>query len=277
MRRLLLIVISVAALGWLSVQVVSAHPGGTDDSGGHKCHTNCTKWGLQPGQYHNHSGSGSAPAPAPAAPAPAAPAPAAPAPAVAPEPPKEKTADLINKLVKEKGQKGGVLWADLLLESTKGRKTGPTAKTIVPAAVATERLVATTAEDGRVIAIIDGDTVRVAMNGKSEKVRLLSIDTPETKDPRKPVQCFGREASQYITGLALGKIVRLESNPAEDKDRYGRLLRYVYLENGTNVNAEMVRQGYAHAYTKYPTPQLDQMRQLEREAREGRRGLWGLC
>ena len=118
--------------------------------------------------------------------------------------------------------------------------------------------------------VIDGDTIE--LDGK-EKVRLTGVDTPETVDPRKPVQYFGKEASEFTRRMAEGKRVRLEFDQ-DTKDRYGRTLAYVYLEDGTFLNAEIIKQGYGFAYTKYPFKYMEEFRQYEREAREAGRGLW---
>jgi micrococcal nuclease len=104
-------------------------------------------------------------------------------------------------------------------------------------------------------------------------VRLIGVDTPETVDPRAPVQFFGKEASEFTRRMAEGKVVRLEFD-VQRTDKYERTLSYVYLSDGTFLNAEIVKQGYGHAYVKYPFKYLDQFRGYEREAREGRRGLW---
>lgn len=121
--------------------------------------------------------------------------------------------------------------------------------------------------------IIDGDTIVVKIDGRQEKVRLIGVDTPETVHPNKPVEYFGKEASQFTKSLVEGKQVRLEYD-WERKDKYGRTLAYVYLEDGAFLNAEIIRQGYGHAYTKFPFKYLEQFRQYEREARENKRGLW---
>jgi micrococcal nuclease len=101
------------------------------------------------------------------------------------------------------------------------------------------------------------------------------VDTPETKDPRQPVQYFGEEAAAFTRRMVEGKRVRLEYD-WERKDTYGRTLAYVYLEDGTFLNAEIIRQGYGFAYTRFPFKYLEEFRKLEREAREARRGLWGV-
>ena len=123
----------------------------------------------------------------------------------------------------------------------------------------------------RVERVVDGDTIIVHDVGR---VRLIGVDTPESVDPRRPVEFFGREASAFTKRLLEGQRVRLEHD-WERTDRYGRKLAYVYLPDGTFANAEIVRQGYGHAYTRFPFKYLDRFRQLEREARQAGRGLWG--
>lgn len=119
--------------------------------------------------------------------------------------------------------------------------------------------------------VIDGDTLELSAG---ERVRLIGVDTPETKDPRKPVQYFGREAAEFTRRMVEGKRVRLEYD-WERRDKYGRTLAYVYLEDGTFLNAEIIRQGYGFAYTRSPFKYLEEFRKLEQEAREAGRGLWG--
>jgi micrococcal nuclease len=118
--------------------------------------------------------------------------------------------------------------------------------------------------------VIDGDTIE--LDG-GERVRLIGVDTPETVDPRRPVQYFGKEASAFTRRMAEGKNVRLEQDE-DTRDRYGRTLAYVYLQDGTFLNAEIIRQGYGHAYTRFPFRYQQQFVELEREAREKGRGLW---
>lgn len=121
--------------------------------------------------------------------------------------------------------------------------------------------------------VIDGDTIEIE---GGIKVRYIGIDTPETVDPRKPVQCFGVEASNKNKELVEGKRVRLEQDISE-ADKYGRLLRYVYVY-GTFVNDYLVRQGYAYAYTYPPDVKYsEQFVQAQKEARENNRGLWSGC
>lgn len=127
-----------------------------------------------------------------------------------------------------------------------------------------------------VVAIVDGDTIKVSIDDKVETLRLIGIDTPETKDPRKPVQCFGKEASAKAAELLSGHQVRLEGDPTQgDRDKYGRLLRYVWREDGLFFNEWMLRNGYAHEYT-YNLPYMHQtpFKSAERYASENNLGLW---
>jgi endonuclease YncB( thermonuclease family) len=119
--------------------------------------------------------------------------------------------------------------------------------------------------------VIDGDTLELN-NGAD--VRLIGVDTPETKHPKKPVERFGKEATAFTTRLVEGQEVRLAYDQ-QRKDKYGRTLAYVYLPDGTFLNAEIIRQGYGFAYTRFPFRYLEEFKKLEREAREAKRGLWG--
>ncbi|MFQ5927396.1 MAG: thermonuclease family protein [Terriglobia bacterium] len=123
--------------------------------------------------------------------------------------------------------------------------------------------------------VVDGDTL--VLDG-GERVRLIGVDTPElggSPRARRPGQPdpFAEEATAFVRGLVEGKRVRLAYGP-EPTDDYGRTLAYVYLENGTFLNAELIRQGYGRAYTRFPFAYREEFRRLEQEARENRRGLW---
>ena len=121
--------------------------------------------------------------------------------------------------------------------------------------------------------VIDGDTI-LLQNG--EKVRYIGIDTPETIDPRKEVQCFGKEASTKNKELVEGKEVRLVKDVSE-RDKYGRLLRYVYIGD-VFINEKLVAEGYAHAFTYPPDVAYSQLFiEKERLARENKLGLWKGC
>jgi micrococcal nuclease len=130
----------------------------------------------------------------------------------------------------------------------------------------------------RVREVADGDTISVDMNGQTERIRMIGVDTPETHDPRKPVQCFGQAASDFTKNLIGNNPVRLESDEqSQNRDRYNRLLRYVYIPDGRLVQEEIIREGYGFAYTSFPFTKSGLFRQLENEARESNRGLWGNC
>lgn len=131
--------------------------------------------------------------------------------------------------------------------------------------------------------VVDGDTIDALFDdGIEARIRFLGVNTPETVDPRKPVECFGAEASKYVKEILTGARVLLASDPqADERDKYGRLLRNVYLEDGTDVNAMLVRDGYAYAYLDFPLDperKVD-LKQLEDDARISQRGLWdpGVC
>lgn len=124
--------------------------------------------------------------------------------------------------------------------------------------------------------VVDGDTIKISMNGKAETLRLIGMDTPETVDPRKPVQCFGKEASNKAKELLSGKKVRIEMDSTQgDRDKYDRLLVYVYRDDGLFYNKIMIEQGYAHEYT-YNTPYKYQaeFKVAQKIAQMSQLGLW---
>lgn len=127
-----------------------------------------------------------------------------------------------------------------------------------------------------VSSVVDGDTVKININGKIETFRLIGLDTPETVDPRKEVQCFGVEASNKAKELLSGKKVRIETDPSQGTyDKYNRSLGYIYLENGLFYNKYMILQGYAHEYT-YLTPYKYQteFKLAQKEAQTNKLGFW---
>ncbi|MBP9762451.1 thermonuclease family protein [Patescibacteria group bacterium] len=138
----------------------------------------------------------------------------------------------------------------------------------------------TNALQAEVLRAVDGDTLEVKLiaTGKEIKVRLLGMNTPESVDPRRPVQCFGKEASKRMKELVEGKMVLLvEDLKADDRDKYGRWLRNVVrMEDRLDVNATLVDQGYANAYLSFPldAKRKAQLRKLEQEAKAAERGLW---
>ncbi len=129
------------------------------------------------------------------------------------------------------------------------------------------------------VRVTDGDTITVRIDGENEKVRLIGIDTPETKKPDTPVQCFGPEASAFTESLLPeGTPLYLERD-VEPRDRFGRLLAYVYLAaDGTFVNLEIVRQGYARLLTIPPNvAHVDEFVEAARAAERDDIGLWAGC
>ena len=128
--------------------------------------------------------------------------------------------------------------------------------------------------------VVDGDTVIVSIANppeglaKRERVRFIGVDTPETVHPSKPVEYFGKEASDFTKAALSKKAVRLAFD-RDLRDKYGRLLAYVYLEKGKCFNAELVEKGYGHAYTAFPFQFLEEFRKLQASAREKKAGLWG--
>jgi micrococcal nuclease len=131
-----------------------------------------------------------------------------------------------------------------------------------------------------VIRHIDGDTVELrfarppAGFKANEKIRMIGVDTPETVHPSKPVQFFGREASNFTKQALLGKRVSVAFD-WELRDKYGRLLCYIYTAAGECHNADLIKQGYGHAYISYPFHFMDEFAALGREARTEKRGLYG--
>lgn len=133
-----------------------------------------------------------------------------------------------------------------------------------------------TYEEGNVTGVADGDTIKVSVSGVIHTVRYIGVDTPETKHPTIAVECFGPEADAFNRKTVLGKIVRMEKD-VSDTDTYGRLLRYVYVENQM-VNEVLVREGYATA-TTYPPDVKYQTRfeKAEDAAQTEEKGLWNAC
>jgi micrococcal nuclease len=132
---------------------------------------------------------------------------------------------------------------------------------------------------GVVAHVVDGDTLDVEIGGTEERVRLIGVDTPESVARDRPVQCYGAEASAYLASLVpAGTAVRLERD-AVARDQFGRLLAYVYrAEDDLFVNLALVEQGYADAVTYGDNEALyPDLVAAEADARDGRRGLWGVC
>ncbi len=129
--------------------------------------------------------------------------------------------------------------------------------------------------------VVDGDTFEIDAGGEKLKVRLIGIDTPETVDPRRPVGCFGKSASEETKRLIEGRQIILTKDISET-DKYDRLLRYAFLplSDGQNlfINDYLVRQGFANSYDYPPDVKYSsRFAQAEKEARENLRGLWSEC
>ena len=133
---------------------------------------------------------------------------------------------------------------------------------------------------GIVVKVVDGDTIDVESRGEKERIRIIGIDTPETVDPRRPVECFGKEASAFAKKILDGKVVKLKSDHTQDnRDKYDRLLRYVWFENDSGemvlFNLLMVQEGYAYEYT-YDIPYEHQkaFKEAQKQAEKAQKGLW---
>ena len=147
---------------------------------------------------------------------------------------------------------------------------------VVAIVQATNQADAGRAPGTRVVRVVDGDTVVIHLSGRDEHVRLIGIDTPETVDPRKPVQCFGKEASRRAAALLpSGTPVRLERD-VEARDQYDRALGYLWV--GSNqINWLMIRMGWAVMLTYPPNVQyVEHFRSAEQKARAEKRGLWAI-
>lgn len=127
---------------------------------------------------------------------------------------------------------------------------------------------------------VDGDTIVVDMNGTPETIRFIGIDTPETHKPSTPVQCYGPAAAahtQNVIKAAGGKVRLVSDSLSTNRDRYDRLLRYVYLPDGTDVNELNVKQGYAFYYPYFPFSKKAEFKAAEQAAMAANKGLWGAC
>lgn len=152
----------------------------------------------------------------------------------------------------------------------------PTTPVNTPTITSTPSPTQTGSVEARVVRVVDGDTIEVDINGAAYKVRYIGMDTPETVNPSEPIECFGKEASNKNKELVEGKVVRLEKDVSET-DRYGRLLRYVWVGD-VMVNAELVRLGYAQVATYPPDVKYqDLFLQLQRDARADGLGFWSEC
>lgn len=129
--------------------------------------------------------------------------------------------------------------------------------------------------------VVDGDTFEIESEGKSFKVRMIGMNTPETVKPNSPVECYGKEASTYTKDLLTGKTVILEED-VQPTDKYGRLLRYVYIKSESGelvfINKKIVEDGYAYASSYPPNIKYQEiLKSTEKKAREDKSGLWAEC
>jgi micrococcal nuclease len=126
---------------------------------------------------------------------------------------------------------------------------------------------------------VDGDTIAVNMNGNVETVRFIGVDTPETHKPNTPVQCFGPDAAAH-TKAEISKFgkVRLQADPLDtNRDVYGRLLRYIYLPDGTLLDKEIIQNGYGFAYLNFPFSKKAEFATAGQTAMDSKVGLWAVC
>ena len=131
--------------------------------------------------------------------------------------------------------------------------------------------------EGEVVEVVDWDTITVYTGGKRERVRLLGIDTPELHHPQRGEEPLGREAGDYTRERLLGLKVMLIRDPeSDDRDRYGRLLRFVELPDGTDFSSELVERGLARVMTGYNCSRKPDYLRAEEGARERGLGIWGI-
>ncbi|HWI54822.1 MAG TPA: thermonuclease family protein [Desulfobacteria bacterium] len=128
----------------------------------------------------------------------------------------------------------------------------------------------------KVLRVVDGDTIVISYKGKNEKLRFIGINTPEAHHPEKGAEPYGVEAAGYTKRLLENQAVRIKFD-VQQRDKYGRLLGYVYLADGTFVNARLLAEGYAQVMTVPPDVRYaEYFVRLEQEARKAEKGLWGI-
>lgn len=127
--------------------------------------------------------------------------------------------------------------------------------------------------------VIDGDTIKILYEGELTSLRLIGVDAPEINHPEIGKECFGNASSQFLRSYLKNKTIYLEFDPTQQKyDKYSRLLAYIFLKNGTNVNKQLIRKGYAKEYTydnKYKFRQ--EFLSAQRYAKKNNKGLWKFC
>ena len=130
----------------------------------------------------------------------------------------------------------------------------------------------------KVTHVADGDTISVDMNGKTETIRMIGVDTPESVKPNSPVQCYGKEASDFTKQNLSNQTVRLEADPTGDnRDKYDRLLRYVYLQDGTLWEQKLISEGYGFAYLSFQFTKQTDFASYQAHAKDAKLGLWNTC
>ena len=138
-----------------------------------------------------------------------------------------------------------------------------------------------TSSSSAVLKVVDGDTLDVNIDGVKTKIRVIGINTPETVDPRKSVECFGKEASDKAKSILTGQSVALKNDPTQsDADKYGRFLRYIALPDGSDYGLKMIKEGYAYEYTyDIPYQRQNEYKAAQKEAENDKVGLWadGIC
>jgi micrococcal nuclease len=146
---------------------------------------------------------------------------------------------------------------------------------LVPVLLLASVLTAGAQELVRVKQVVDGDTIILE---SGERVRLLGLNAPEVNHPKKSVEPFGKEAAEFTQRMVEGKLVRLEFDPHVSKqDNSSRILAYVFLQDGTFLNAEIIRRGYGFVVRSIPPLKYEsEFVRLELHARKNRRGLWAL-
>lgn len=131
----------------------------------------------------------------------------------------------------------------------------------------------------QVLSVIDGDTIKVKIGNEKKTIRVLGIDTPEKKGGLREEECFGNEASEYTKNLLKNQKVTLKkSKTGNQKDKYGRLLRYIYFDN-KDLGEDLIKNGYAESYKKFPHDKLNLYNGIEKEAKTLKKGMWdkSLC
>lgn len=182
----------------------------------------------------------------------------------------------------------GGIWIYAISQPTQPKTEEKIIITPSPTQTTTEELTPTQGQiqsekqEAKVIRVIDGDTIEISINGTIEKVRFIGVDTPETVDPRKTVQCFGEKASKVTKDALTNQTVWLESDSTQgNRDKYSRLLRYVWTDDEkVDFGKVLIATGFAYEYT-YNTPYKYQSsyKQAQSEAEQGKKGLWadGAC